>query len=203
MKAAVITVKGREEYLKPLLDIINNEIDVPVKIFMDTERNGHWWNLWRCMEYMLSNAEKDEPVLIMCDDVITIKGWKSYFEQIHQKAQNNIYTFMSRQRHLFNDENLKRGYITKCQKRGFYDHAVVYINHHDLMPKIKKWFNEIGKYTIPIKRQKHLDVVIQEYLIYKNISWTLTTPTLFNHIGSLSTFGKSHDIGESVQYIGK
>jgi len=179
--------------------VLEPEVD-SVRIFLDTERRGNWWNLWRCMDEMLTTAGVDEPILITCDDVITISGWREYWEHIHSLARNDIYTFMSRQRHLFKDENLKRGYVTKCQARGYYDHAVVFINQQGLMKDIEEWFDAVGRKTIPLNRQKWLDVVIQDYLIYKNKPWTLTTPTLFDHIGEISSLG--NNVGGSVKYIG-
>lgn len=199
MKAAIITVPGREAYLSELISIIEPEVE-SIKLFIDYNRQGHWWNLSRCMREMLDSAAINEPVLIMCDDVITVKGWSRIWENIHREVNNDIYTFMSRQRYMFKPENIKRGYITKCQLRGFYDHAVIYINQHGLMDRVLDWFEKRGKQIIPEKRQRHLDVVIQDYLIDVGHAWTLTTPTLFDHIGQISSLG--HDIGGSPCYIG-
>jgi hypothetical protein len=200
MKAGIITIPSRESYLKSLVPLIKPSVD-ELRIFVDTELKGHWFNLSRCMREMLGEAKIDEPILIMCDDVTTVKDWKSRWELIHNKAKNNIYVMMTRQRHLCTEENRLRGYITKCQPRGCYDHANIFINQQNLIPNIMKWFEDIGKYTKPLeKRSKHFDVVIQEYLIYHNIPWTITIPTLFNHIGNISTLG--HNVGGSPCYIG-
>ena len=49
-------------------------------------------------------------------------------------------------------------------------------------------------------RQKHHDVVIQDYFVDNNIPWTITIPTLFEHTGVVSSLG--HDVGQSILYKG-
>jgi len=203
MRVGIITVEGRGEYLNALTQVLRPEVD-DIKIFTDTGINnhtGHFYNLKRCMTEMLDGAKKDEPILITTDDVITVPGWRKYWEKIHSRAQNNIYVLMARQHHLFTPGNISRGYITKCQLRGYYDHATIFINQNGLMDKVLTWFNSVGKNTKPLlKRGKWLDVIIQEYLIYHKMPWTITIPTLFNHIGTVSTLG--NNIGGSPDYIG-
>jgi hypothetical protein len=200
MKAGVITVKGREKSLLNLRNLIEPNVD-EFTVFIDVERRGQAWNLSRCMKEMIDSAKKDEPVLIMTDDVITVKDWRKRWEAIHKQANNTIYTFFSRQRVSFKPQNLARGYVTGYNRRGFYDQAVIYINQHGLTDRINEWFNNQGKISIkPTYRQKWYDVIIQEYLIENKIPWTLSTPTLFEHVGDKSTVG--HSIGKSVQYVG-
>ena len=199
MIAGIITVPERQKELETLKKLIEPKV-FKLATFIDEEHRGHWFNLSRCMKLMFDMAEKDEPVLIMTDDVTTVPDWYERWEAIHKKARNNIYVMMARQKHLFSKENIKRGYFTGLQLRGFYDHAVIYINQKDLMSRVMNWFDNGGCELPRVKnRTKHLDVVIQEYLLYNKIPWTITIPTLFDHIGK-STIG--HNVGSSPLFIG-
>ena len=200
MRAGVISVPSRQKYLNNLSNLITNQ-DVPLEVYLDTERKGQWYNYFRMFSQMLKKAGKDEPILLLEDDVITIPNWRKYWEKIHADAQNDLYVFYTKQRHLFKEENLKRGYVTKVQARGFYVTAAIYINQQDLPDRVIDWFDKIGRFTLDKNRQTHLDVVIQEYLISINKPWTITVPTLFQHIGYESTLGHKWVTGSPV-YIG-
>ena len=200
MIAGIITVAGREHLLNPLVEVIKPSVD-ELRIFTDTERRGNWFNMNRCMDEMLNLAKQDEPVLITCDDVITVKDWRMRWEEIHSRAKDNIYVMMSRQKHMFTIPNIRRGYVTRCQPRGFYDHAIIYINQRRFLDNVLTWFETIGKDLETVKkRTNHFDVVMQEYMVYQGVRWTTTVPTLFNNIGDVSTLG--HNIGGSPMYIG-
>ncbi len=199
MKAAICTVESRlDNYVADLLKVIEPYCEV--KLYIDYERKGHTWNYKRMFREMLENAKKDEPILLMTDDVITIPKWKQYWQDIHEKAKGDIYVLFSRQRHLFKDININRGYITKCQKRGLYDQAVIYINGQHLPDYVENWYEKIGKKVMTKQRQKHWDVVIQDAIVDMNKEYTILTPSLFEHIGDKSTLG--HSIGRAVKYIG-
>ena len=90
---------------------------------------------------MLLLAKKDEPVLIMTDDVTTVPDWRERWEKIHEAAGSEIYCLFTRKRHLFKEENLKRGFVTGVHLRGFYDQATIYINRPSLINDVIKWFN--------------------------------------------------------------
>jgi hypothetical protein len=201
MIAGIIGVPTRIEMIKELRDIISPSVD-SVDIFMDHQWKGHWWNLSRAICALTAKAKQGEPVLLMTDDAITVPDWRERWEIIHAKAGNTIYSLFSRQRFLFNDQNLLRGYITKCQHRGFYDLAFILIDKPNFIQDVQHWFDNGGKDTPPvIRRQSHLDVVMQEYLIAHNIQWTISTPTIFDHRDSKSTMG--HTIGFSPFYVGR
>ena len=83
MKAAVITVKGREEYLKPLLDIINNEIDSleirNILIQGDINFSKSETRKEPCAIYAIEGElDKKELVLLVenCDSIATIQEIK-------------------------------------------------------------------------------------------------------------------------------
>ena len=204
MIAAIYTIPKRFELMRALKDKIKPSVD-EVRIFMDGDYRGNWWNHQRTLSEMLPLAKNDEPVLIMTDDVTTVPDWRERWEKIHEAAGSEIYCLFTRKRHLFKEENLKRGFVTGVHLRGFYDQATIYINRPSLINDVIKWFNETGKQTKPFlppleKRGNHLDVVIQEYLVAHNIEWTVTVPTLFDHLQVGSSLG--HDIGGSPLYIG-
>ena len=201
MIAGIITIPSREREVKNLCELILPSVD-KLEIFVDDKMQGHWFNYARCMTTMLNQAKKNEPVLIMTDEVVTVKDWRERWEKIHAKAGDNIYVLFARQKHLFKPENINRGYITKLQLRGFYDQATIFINHNDLMDKALYWFhNEGGKEHPRVSyRTSHLDVVVQEYLLTHNIPWTITVPTLFDHLPIKSSLG--HNIGGSPLYVG-
>jgi len=206
MKAAVITIPTRQEALNTLLNVIEPEIP-DITIYCDDQFQGHWWNYSRMFKEMLENADQDEPVLLMTDDAITVSGFRKKWESIHWLAQSEIYSLFNRQRHLFKEINIQRSYVTKVQPRGFYDVAAVFINQQALPAQVNKWFeNESYENLTPrlrkIREQKsHYDVVVQDYFVYHNISWTITTPTLFDHQPVKSSLGHDH-IGGSPRYIG-
>jgi hypothetical protein len=200
MKGGVITTGDRPQYLNPLLDILLPVIP-DMQVFLDIDKRGHWWNLSRTMSSMLNSAQNGEPVLICCDDVITVPDWRERWERIHAAAQCNIYCMASRRRHLFKPSIMNQGYITGCIPRGYYDWATIFIDQQGLMERVLAWFEAGGRYTYPvIKRQKHLDVVIQEYLIDHRQAWVTTVPCLFDHIGSSSVM--NHSIGRVPVYVG-
>ena len=202
MKAGVITIPERMEPLRRLLDVIEPEVG-EVAVFCDTEHRGAWWNSWRMFSSMLPNAGIDEPVLLMEDDAITVPGFRAMWERIHSEAQDGLYTLFGRQRHLFKAENMARGYVTKVQARGWYDQAAIFINQQSLPEDVRGWFESGGLEYMNDKRAKsanHFDLVLQEYLVYHGIPWTITTPTLFDHQSVASSLG--HKIGGSPAYIG-
>jgi len=199
MKAGIITTPDRQQYLPALVSLIAPFVDV-LKIFNDVNKYGHTYNLSRCMEDMLDNAQDGEPILIMCDDVVTVPDWYKRFNELHNKVQGEIYCFMNRRRHLFTPENRARGYVKGVFPGAYYYHAVIYINQQGLIGRIKKWYTNVGKDILDEKRAKHFDNVIQEYLVQNRIEWVVTIPTLFDHIGKKSTLG--HNIGNSLDYIG-
>lgn len=202
MKAGIITTPNRQSYLPDLVKLIAPKVD-SLKIFNDLELQGHKFNLERMMTEMLDGAGKDEPILLMCDDVTTIPDWKERWEEIHSRAGQEIYIMMNRKRHLFTEENLKRGYVIGVFPGAFYDHAVIYINQQGFIKKMNDWWEDRGKSIINPKLAIHYDNIIQEYLVDSRKKFAVTTPTLFNHIGD--TKGKSvlkHQIGQSFNYIG-
>ena len=201
MIAGIIGVPSRVEMISELRDIISPSVD-SVEVFMDHQRNGNWWNLSRAIATLTAQARQGEPVIIMTDDAITVPDWRERWERIHAQAQNSIYSLFSRQRFLFNQTNLFRGYITKCQARGFYDLAFILIDKPNFIQDVQHWFDSGGKDTpLVIRRQSHLDVVMQQYLIAHNIQWTISLPTIFDHRESKSTMG--HTIGGSPFYVGR
>ena len=199
MRAGIITVPDRQMYLNPLIDVLESQ-GIEVKIFVDYKKQGHHYNFKRMLFDMLENAEKDEPILLCDDDMITTSDFLHRFNDIHKKAKDNLYTLFARQNHLFKPDIIKQGYITKVQKRGFYGCAAVYINQNDLPKKMFDWFEKEGRFIISKQRQNHLDVIMQDYFVHNNIPWTITIPTLFEHVGFISSLG--HSIGQSKLYIG-
>lgn len=201
MIAGIVGVPERAAQISELVDMLSPTVD-RVKLFLDHDHRGTWWNQARTIREMTAAARPGEPVLITTDDAVTFPQWRRHWEMINAKARNRIYTMFSRQRFLFKPENLKRGYVTKCQERGFYDVAMIFIDYPDLIDRVEDWFESGGRvHPKVIKRQTHLDVVIQEYLITHNIPWTITIPTLFDHRTIKSSLG--HNIGLSPFYLGK
>lgn len=200
MIAGVITIPSRKLALEELRSLIAPSVD-RFEVFTDEYRQGHWFNYARCMTAMLDAAKPGEPVLVMTDDATTVPDWRERWEWLHNKARNDIYVLFNRQRHLFNPENMARGYVTGCPLRGYYDQATIFINQHGLMTNVLRWFEHEGKMHPRVRlRQKHLDVVVQEYLIAHNKQWTVSVPTLFDHKPIKSSLG--HNVGGSPYYIG-
>jgi hypothetical protein len=201
MIAGIIGVPSRAAQIEKLTSVIAPSVD-RVEVLMDHQYKGNWWNHSRGLE-LLKEAKPGEPVLIMTDDAVTVPDWRERWERIHYEAQNSIYSLLTLQRHVFNPENLQRGYVTKCQPRGFYDVAVIYIDRQTFHDDVKRWFYNEGGSRHPkvVKRATHLDVVIQEYLIEHNIPWTITVPTLFDHADLPSTL--SHSSAGSPNYVGQ
>jgi len=201
MRAGIITVPERKETLKKLLEIVAPEIP-RIKIYRDFEHRGPWWNYWRMFVEMVGGANVDEPIILFNDDALPSRGFRKAWEEIHSRAQSDIYSLFALQKHLFTPENLNRGYVTKVQRRGFYTQGTVYINQQELPRKIKEWFTNAREEDLSprlrmIRKRayKALDVVIQDYLVYHDIPWTITIPTLVDHQKVKSTLG--HSIGTS------
>ena len=168
---------------------------------MDHDRRGTWWNQDRAIRSLTADAKPGQPVLLMTDDAVTVPDWRERWEAIHAKARNDIYTLFTRQRFLFTPKNIANGFVTKCQPRGFYDQAMIFIDKHDLMQSVQSWFDSGGKDSPAVApRRTHLDVVMQEYLIAHRMPWTVTVPTLFDHRDVKSTLG--HSVGKSPHYVG-
>ena len=197
MRAGIITIPNRNHYLNPLIDCLKVN-GIESKVFIDYHRQGAFWNYMRMFKEMLENAEEDEPILLCTDDVITTYDFNVRFKNLHKEAKSNLYSFFTRQRHMLKYKDV--GYVTKVQKRGWYDQASVFINQQDLPSKVEKWFEDRGKHIMNKHRQKHHDVVIQDYFIDNNIPWTITVPTYFEHTGVVSSLG--HNVGKSILYIG-
>ena len=200
MIAGIIGVPSRIEIIEDLAAIIRPSVD-HLEVFMDHERRGTWWNQARTIRALTAKAAPGEPVLIMTDDAITVPDWRERWERIHSQAHNSIYSLFTRQRFLFKDENVRRGYVTKCQPRGFYDQAFILIDQPGFMDKVQAWFDGGGKDLPSVApRKTHLDVVMQEYLIAHNMPWTTSVPTIFDHRNVKSTLG--HAVGVSPWYVG-
>jgi hypothetical protein len=197
MRAGIITIPNRNHYLNSLTDCLEVN-DIKYKLFIDYRKQGAFWNYMRMFKEMLQGAKKDEPILLCTDDVITTYDFRMRFEKLHAEVGSELYTFFTRQRHLLKYKDV--GYVTKVQKRGWYDQASVFINQQDLPNKVETWFETHGKYLMNENRQKHHDVVIQDYFVDNNIPWTITVPTFFEHTGVVSSLG--HDVGQSILYIG-
>ena len=198
MIAGVITTPNRQQYLTTLVPQISPFVD-RFTIFCDTQRQGQVFNMRRCMKEMLESAKPDEPVLIMTDDVITVPDWHERFMRLRAEVPSEIYTFFTRRPHLI--KYAEQGYYKGMPPRGFYDQAVIYINQHDLITRIDQWFEWRGKTVIqPEHRQRHYDVVVQEYLIDNNIEWVTTIPCLFEHVGEVSSLG--HNVGKAIAFVG-
>lgn len=196
MKVGIVTIPNkRDMYLYPLIDVLEKS-GCEVKLFVDYKRKGHAWNLQQTLEGMLDDAEKDEPVLITMDDVITDVNWINDWNNIYKKTKTDLYSLFTRRPHLKRYADV--GYYKGIVKRGFYDHASIYINQQGLNKKVQDWLQSEGKTFISEKRKKHYDVCIQDYFIYHNIEWTTTVPCLFEHIGDISTLG--HNIGKAISY---
>lgn len=200
MIAGIIGVPSRANIIENLATIIQPSVD-NLNVFMDYEHRGTWWNQSRAIRQLTAQATPGQPVLLMTDDAITVPDWRERWERIHAKAQNNIYTLFTRQRFLFKAEYMQQGYITKCQPRGFYDQAMIFIDQPNFMQSVQYWFDAGGEnHPAVAPRKKHLDVVMQEYLISHNIPWTITVPTIFDHRDVKSTLG--HAVGKSPCYVG-
>ena len=185
----------RDAYLYPLIDVLE-ESGCKVELFVDYNRKGHTWNYQQALEGMLDSAGKDEPILITMDDVITDPNWIADWKEIHQEAQTELYSLFTRRPHLRKYESQK--YYKGVVKRGFYDHASIYINQQGLNRRVQNWLQNEGKKFIPEKRRNHYDVCVQDYFVYHNIEWTTPVPCLFEHIGDISTLG--HNIGKAICY---
>lgn len=200
MIAGIIGVPSRTDIIDDLAAIIRPSVD-RLEIFMDYERRGTWWNQSRAVRQLTAQAAAGQPVLVMTDDAVTVPDWRERWERIHAKAQNDIYTLFTRQRFLFKEPNLSRGYVTKCQPRGFYDQAMIFIDKPNFMQSVQAWYEAGGKnHPAVAPRKTHLDVVMQEYLIAHNMPWTITVPTIFDHRDVKSTLG--HAVGKSPYYVG-
>lgn len=200
MIAGIVGVPKRLDLIDRLTALIEPQVD-HLHVFLDNEYRGNWWNMSRTIKDLTNRAKPNEPVLIMTDDVTTVPDWRTHWERIHAQAKNDIYCLFSRQRFLFTASNMARGYVTKAQKRGFYDQAFILINQPTLIDDVLNWFLGPGKLARGVVgRERHLDVVIQEYLLTKNKPWTITVPTLFNHLPVQSTLG--HKVGVSPYFVG-
>ena len=87
MKVGIVTIPNkRDMYLYPLIDVLEKS-GCEVKLFVDYKRKGHAWNLQQTLEGMLDDAEKDEPVLITMDDVITDVNWINDWNNIYKRPR--------------------------------------------------------------------------------------------------------------------
>lgn len=200
MIAGIIGVPSRMKLIEENIKIIGRSVD-RIEVFLDEERRGNWWNSSRAVTNLTAKARPSEPVMFLTDDAVTVPDWRERWEQVHHEAKNTMYTMFTRQKHLFTPENVKRGWVTKCQARGWYDVAWIVIDRPSFMQDVMEWFEHGGRELPSVKpRARHLDVVIQEYLIAHQLPWTITVPTLFDHRPVKSTLG--HAIGQSPWYVG-
>lgn len=196
MKAGIVTIPNkRDTYLYPLIDVLEKS-GCEVKLFVDYKRQGHTFNFQQALEGMLDDAVKDEPILITMDDVITDPQWVADWKLLHEECKTDLYSLFTRRPHLrkYSDQGYYKGIV----KRGFYDHASIYINQQGLNKRVQDWLQNEGKIFIPEKRRNHYDVCVQDYFVYHNIEWTTPVPCLFEHIGDISTLG--HNIGKAISY---
>jgi hypothetical protein len=199
MIAGIVGVPERFKYIQDLRRVLSAEVD-NVTVFMDVNKNGQAWNVPRTISECVKKAKKDEPVLICTDDAITVPGWRNYWEKIHAKAKNNTYIFMANRKHLFTQDNIARGYVTKCDPKGFFDHAMLFINQPDFVERVDNWFDNQGGRELLGKRGRWYDVRMQGYINHIKKEYTITIPTLFNHRPIKSTYGNK--IQGSKLYIG-
>ena len=120
--------------------------------------------------------------------------------ELHAVAQHDLYVLFTRKPNLVKPDIVRRGWTKGLFPRGYYDQAVIFINRPTFAADVDGWFETIGKTKITPQRAKHYDVVVQEYLINTKQEWVVTVPTLFDHVGKISTLG--HDVGPSALFAG-
>lgn len=196
----VVTTATRQQYLPPLLEVLAPVADT-LTLFVDQDRStrDNWPNMIRAIRTTLRAARKGQPALVCTDDMIAPPDWYDRWQKIHAEAGGDIYGFFSRQRYVFTEENMARGWARRSW--GLYDAAMLFIDHPDFMDRILAWFNEEGRRTVPKKKQKHLDSVMDYYIAsVEEQEVIVTVPTLFDHVGFDSSLG--HSIGQSHAYVG-
>ena len=202
MIAGIIGVPKRAESIKNLSELIAPSVD-RLEVFMDENYRGMTWNSMRAHSTLLSQAKLDEPVLIMTDDVTTVPDWRERWEKIHAEANDRIYCLYAAKRHLFKPQNLARGWVKGHFRRCYYDPAVILVNQHDLVDRVEAWKLN---WTPPSewarkKSARWFDWRIQYYLEDRKIPFTITTPTLLDHLLIKSTLGHAWSEG-SPHYVG-
>lgn len=199
MIGGIITTPTRQQYLTGVVADVAPHMR-ELRIFNDEHRRGHWWNLERCATETLHAAGAGEPVFIGMDDTQAALGWHSTWQKIHREAQARVYVLFNRRRYIFRPENLERGWARGSWPGGFYDHAFIVVGWPTLFDDALRWYATGGKGTMNPHRAKHLDVVVQAFLVANGEPWVVTTPSLFDHIGHVSALG--HDIGGSPHFAG-
>lgn len=200
MIAGIVAVPSRAEAVEHIRLLIEPSVD-QFLVFWDHDRRGTYWNQSRAYQDTLARAKPGEPVLMLTDDVTTVPDWRDRWEAIHAKARTSHYCLFTRRRHLLKPDNLKRGYVTALHPRGFYDQAVIVVDDPTFMDDALAWAKTVDQSSRYIaNRMKHLDVVMQDYLVAQDRPWTVTVPTLFDHRRIASTLG--HTVGASPDYIG-
>lgn len=209
--AAVITTPDRQMYLGPLLERLT-PLCQEVRIFNDVHKWGHRYNYGRALKVMCREWHQEEgldvqftagkhmPILVCTDDMITVPDWLQRWQAIHEEAERSIYCLFSRKRSVFTPENIARGYHVGTPARGFYDAATIFINQPYLPWQADDWFEREGRHKMTAQRAKHWDVILQEYLIDQGKEWVTCTPSLFEHVGKISTM--QHKIGGATVYVG-
>lgn len=201
MIAGVCAVESRAENVRHMEALIGPYVR-RFDVYWDYERRGHWWNYTRTLRETLAQAGRDEPALVLTDDVTTVPDWYERWLRLQAQVQRQVYVLFCRQRHIFKPENIARGYTVGTPKRGFYDQATIFVNLPHLVDDALAWFAGPGQDHPRVRnRRKHVDVVIQEYLTEFGIEWVNATPTLFDHQPLKSEMG--HAVGGSPCYVGR
>ena len=112
MKASIITVNER----LPMALKLKEELEaygIPTIVLNDTERKGCTWNSVRAIRELIKISDTNEPMLFCTDDVILCKDFLNRFNELHNKAKQDIYSLAVRckagnQHGIYLTEQVKR-----------------------------------------------------------------------------------------------
>ncbi len=196
----ITTTKTRHNYIYWMLEQLKEMWfwDDDIRIFDDD------WTYWliknkqRCFRETLRVAkEVNWMALILEDDILFCEKFKQELVMAINNSWTPIISLFTRQKHIINKAYL---WIAEwCFKRWFYEQAILWRDNFDLYEKCWEYYESNLKFTMPIERQKHHDVILQDFMVENWIKWSITMPTLVEHIWVISSM--KHQVWKSILFI--
>ena len=200
MIAGIMTTPRRGQYLPALLKVLTPSVETVIICSHLPSVGDFLTQALRTYDAALSRAASGEPVLLCTDDVIAPPDWRERWEAIHAEARATRYALFTRHLRLATPENLARGWVLTNHANSWYDQAQILIDHQDWVPRLRAWIEGGGQ--VPKGKVFHHDVIAQAYINERHLSYVVTMPSLFEHIGTISNPSLRHSVGKAAVYVG-
>lgn len=193
----ITTTTKRPMYLSWLIEQLASYGIVP-DLFIDDWSFGLIANKKRCYQDTLDKASKNDWVaLLMEDDVLLCENFLQHLNYIESQTDTSLISLFCRQRHI--KKYCTNLFVSWVLKRCLYEPALLWKKDFGMYKDMWKYYEEKLANTMREDRKNHHDEILETYLVENEIPWTVSMPTLVEHIWVISAM--KHAIGKSILFM--